>query len=152
MGWRIYRPNDGILVRRIAVIAFLLLTGFACFRWFLWMQDTIWPFVPGNAPPWDQPPWNLHWGTVGAAALGLGGLLIGFRICFVSPKVSTFLIETEVELRKVSWPEYKPWFSSQAEVWGSTYVVVAVLLLMAVLLFSIDSGFRVIQEFLFLGK
>ena len=147
MGWRIYRPNDGILVRRIAVIGFLLLTGFACFRWFLWMQDAIWPYSSESPPPW-----SLHWGTVGAAVLGLVGLLIGFRICFVSLKVSTFLIETEIELRKVSWPEYKPWFSSQAEVWGSTYVVVAVLLLMACLLFSIDYAFRTIQELIFLPK
>ena len=59
------------------------------------------------------------------------------------------LIETENELRKVTWPNYKPWFSMESEVWASTYVVITVLIIMAALLFAVDQVFFQMQQFLF---
>jgi preprotein translocase subunit SecE len=133
MAWRIYRPNDGILIRRVATIGILLFTGFGAFRWWSWMQDETLPFAGSlGIPMW------MSWGIVGATVVGLLGLLFAYWMCFVNPKSSTFLIETETELRKVSWPEYKPWFSTDAEVWGSSYVVVIVMVAMAIFLFLVD--------------
>lgn len=137
MGWRIYRPNDGILIRRVATIGILLFSGFGCLRWYRWMMDT------------ESFDGALNWGVTGAAMIGIAGLLISFRICFVSAKASTFLIETENELRKVTWPNYKPWFSMEAEVWVSTYVVITVLIIMAALLFGVDQVFYQIQRWVF---
>jgi preprotein translocase SecE subunit len=135
MGWRIYRPNDGILMRRISTISILLFTGFGCLRWYQWLIDTDW--------------WGVNGGVAGAAAIGAFGLLLSFYVCFVSAKASTFLIEVENELRKVTWPNLSPWFSTESEVWASTYVVITVLVIMAALLYGVDLIFWQLQRLLF---
>jgi preprotein translocase subunit SecE len=50
------------------------------------------------------------------------------------PRIVQFLIDTDSEMRKVNWP-------SRREIYGSTWVVICGTILMAVLLFGIDSAF-----------
>ena len=94
----------------------------------------------------------LTWGIIGAMLLMVLGLLFGYLVCFSNPKASTFLIETENELRKVTWPAYKPWFSSDTEVWGSAYVVFVVLVTMAIFLLGVDFVFGKLRHVIFIGK
>jgi preprotein translocase SecE subunit len=141
----VYRPSDGLLVRRVAVIGLLMFTAYGCMRWYNWMQDSVnWPFSRSPLPA------DLNWGLLGMLVIGMGGLGLAVKLCFLSPGPSTFLIETEGELRKVTWPQYKPWFSTEAEVWGSTYVVIVVLLMMSLLLLVIDITLRTISQWIFL--
>ena len=55
--------------------------------------------------------------------------------CLVnSPKMAEFLIATESEMRKVSWP-------SRREVSNSTKVVILLTAILGILLFAVDIGF-----------
>ncbi len=56
-------------------------------------------------------------------------------VAFASRRTSDFMIGTEGEMKKVSW-------SSKREVIGSTKVVIAFTLLLAVLLFIVDLAFQ----------
>ena len=47
------------------------------------------------------------------------------------PKVADFIIETETEMKKVTWPTYR-------EVLGATAVVIVVVIILGVFLFGVD--------------
>lgn len=70
---------------------------------------------------------------VAAAAIALLGLLTYWLVA-VKPRSVDFLIATDSELKKVNW-------STRKEVLGSTKVVIATTLLLAVLLFVVDIVF-----------
>lgn len=78
-------------------------------------------------------------------AVGLVILLVGAALCYwlayAKPESSEFLIATEGEMRKVNW-------SSRREVLGSTWVVVAISVLLAVCLFAVDLGFSRFFQFI----
>ena len=96
MDLRLYRPNDGLLIRRVSLLGVLLFTAFGSVRWFAWLNDStywFWPFNRTALPTVGGVP--LTWGFIGAVLLMGLGLLIGYVLCFANPKASTFLIETE---------------------------------------------------------
>jgi preprotein translocase subunit SecE len=67
-----------------------------------------------------------------AAALFLGAL-IGFHLFVNRPKATEFLIETQGEMRKVSWPARKEWI-------GSTMVVLVLVAILSTFLFFVDEA------------
>ena len=69
-------------------------------------------------------------GAVAGAILLLGGMLV-YWLTYLSPKSGEFLIATEGEMRKVNW-------SSRREIMGSTWVVIAIAVLIAFVLFTVD--------------
>jgi len=68
-------------------------------------------------------------------AISLGFLLVfcATYLTFMNVRVSEFLIDTETEMRKVSWP-------SKDEVADSSLVVIIVIIAMGVYLFVLDIG------------
>ena len=77
-------------------------------------------------------------GLIGAAVLALGGLFLVGYLFFAHPRISDFLIESEGELRKVTWPAVRPWFRGSTELWGATYVVIVVVVVLAVFTWLVD--------------
>ncbi len=75
----------------------------------------------------------LQGAVVGAIAL-ISAMLI-FWIVYRKPNTSEFLIATEGEMKKVNW-------SSRREIFGSTWVVIAISVIIAVLLFVVDLLFH----------
>ena len=67
-----------------------------------------------------------------ATALVLG-LMIGFHLFVNRPKSAEFLIETQGEMRKVSWPARKEWI-------GSTMVVLVLVAILSTFLYIVDEG------------
>jgi preprotein translocase SecE subunit len=69
----------------------------------------------------------------GGAAIGLivVGALALLYLCYANPKTVDFLIATEGEMKKVNW-------SSRREVLGSTWVVIAVSIIIAAVLLGAD--------------
>ena len=57
-------------------------------------------------------------------------------------RIKLFFEETRGELKKVSWPTRK-------EAWSLTKVVIAVMVVMALLLFFLDLGFLKIFELMY---
>ena len=72
-------------------------------------------------------------GAAAAALLLLGSILV-YWLVYLKPNTSDFLIATEGEMRKVNW-------STRREVLGSTWVVIAISVIIAAILFVVDIGF-----------
>ncbi len=72
----------------------------------------------------------------GAAAglLMLIGAIMVYWLVYLKRGTSDFLIATEGEMRKVNW-------STRREVLGSTWVVIAISVIIAAILFIVDIGF-----------
>ncbi|MDZ4755165.1 MAG: preprotein translocase subunit SecE [Phycisphaerae bacterium] len=74
----------------------------------------------------------------------VGGVITGFLYYFVFSKPSTgdFLIATEGEMKKVNW-------STRREIFGSTGVVIGVMLVMTCFIYVVDLIF--VQLFTYIG-
>ena len=72
-------------------------------------------------------------GAVAAATLLLGAIII-YYLVYVKAGTSEFLIATEGEMKKVNW-------STRREILGSTWVVIAISVIIAAILFVVDIGF-----------
>ena len=148
MAWQVYRPGEGRWARFGALIVVLGMAGFGAFRWHLY------------ASAWTWLPWvrtlplvgrhQLNWGEIGAGAILILFTLIAYGICFVRTGSSDFLIETEIELRKVTWPEWKPMFRMKTELWGSAYVVILVVAALTLLIAAVDYVFVLSSDWIFL--
>jgi len=113
----IYKPGQGKWVRWGTVVAVGVVTFGAAVtvaRWEL-----------ANAGDVNR--------AIGGAVVVLLGALLAFWLVN-SPKMAEFLIATESEMRKVSWP-------SRREVANSTKVVILLTFILGILLFMVDIGF-----------
>ena len=77
-------------------------------------------------------------GGVAAGVLLIGAIVV-LWFCYSNRKFGDFLIATEGEMKKVNW-------SSRREVFGSTWVVIAISVMIATLLFVTDIIFKSIAE------
>ena len=66
---------------------------------------------------------------------------LGYYLIGCKPKVVDFMIATEGEMKKVNW-------SSRREILGSTWVVIAMTLFIAVYCFSFDFVFQIFFRFI----
>jgi preprotein translocase SecE subunit len=147
MSWSMYRAGEGRLTRYGALVVFLAAGAFSAYRWYLFAAGWEWlPFL-GRLPRIGV--YEVSWGHIGAGLLVFASALLGYRVAFVRPKTSDFLIETEIELRKVTWPEWKPLFRSGTELWGHTYVVIAVVAALALYIFAVDTVFQAAVDLIF---
>jgi preprotein translocase subunit SecE len=80
------------------------------------------------------------------AVLGLGGGLMMYYYLYVKPKSAEFLVQTDLELRKVTWPRITPWFKVESPVWCATYVVLIVVVLLALYVFGVDWVFTFLAD------
>jgi len=78
--------------------------------------------------------------VISVFVLGLG--LLVMHLVLNGPKMATLLIDTEQEMRKVSWP-------SKTEVKSATVVVVIVTFVMAMSLYGFDAGLQRLFSFVF---
>ena len=150
MSWQIYRPGEGRWARFGALAVILGMASFGAFRWYHWRSGSTWLPGIGRLPLIGRH--ELNWGEIGAALILIVFTLLAYRICFVRSGSSDFLIETEIELRKVTWPEWKPVFRMKTELWGSAYVVIMVVAALTLLIYLIDSALLLGSTWVFLGK
>ena len=88
----------------------------------------------------------------GCAGLILVAFMVGsYLVCFANRKAGDFLIETEIEMRKVTWPTWKPWLSPKTELWGATYVVIVLMLVIAGFIALVDVALQMIAQLIFYG-
>jgi preprotein translocase subunit SecE len=69
-----------------------------------------------------------------AGSILLVGFLALYWLIYANRKVGEFMIATEGEMRKVNW-------STRKEIMGSTWVVIAISVIIALILFIVDLGF-----------
>ncbi len=142
MALRFYKHGQGKLSRGLAGMGMGLFGFFGSYRLYLWLGAYDFfkkplPLLPNNLLGAEMPA-NY------ALLVGLG-LLIGTAVgtYYISnhPRVADFLLETEAEMKKVSWP-------SVNEVWGSSVVVLIVTIIFGVYLLGVDYGLGSLRGFL----
>jgi preprotein translocase subunit SecE len=115
----VYKPGQGYWTRMMSAVAGGVLVAFGA----------VWAW--GQLAQLDVQGEIIYFqGGAAGAILLLGGMLV-YWLTYVRPKSGEFLIATEGEMRKVNW-------SSRREIMGSTWVVIAIAVLIAVVLFVVD--------------
>lgn len=137
------KPGEGAWVRWVAYAGVASLALFAAVSIY---------HIPDYQSPWYKSLWEqVVFGKAFAvkpvlfpsAFVGLA-LVLGFHGYANGPKPSEFLVETQSELRKVSWPATKEWV-------GSTIVVLVVMSVMALFLHFTDLGLSAVLKWLKIG-
>lgn len=126
----IYKPGQGYWTRLMSAIGWGVIVGFAA----LWAWTELATAQVSFQTVYLQ-------GGVAAGVLLLGGALVYYFV-YIRSKTSEFLIATDGEMRKVNW-------STRREIMGSTWVVIAISVLIAALLFVVDIVFS--QFFKWIG-
>ena len=131
----IYRKEEGRLVRGVAVALLFAVALFGAKRLAAWLPHT---FTWASGVLVSLPSVGaVTWARVLAGAL-LAACIGGVWILMNHAKSVDFLIDTESELRKVSWPvdAAQPRFADRyRELWQSSLVVIASVLIMGAMLF-----------------
>ena len=126
MGFQIYKPGQGRLVRISTGVLLALLVMYGCAA----LRDAL--YEAGPLPAW----------LTGAIGVKLTYSQVLPVVIFIASavalawmlnwaKFADFLIETEVEMRRVAWP-------NRSSVIGSSIVVVVTVIIMSLVLFGID--------------
>jgi len=141
---RPYKAGQGAWSRRIGWwVAFLFLL-WGCFDLWQWLQS----FEVLRKPLFPEAMPRL---PLGGAALGLSLVVVtvvgaagwGWIEWYLKrPWLADLLIETEAEMKKVSWP-------AGEEAWAATRVVAVAVLLFTVVLTIFDLGIRWVLQLLF---
>ena len=134
MTFGLYKWPQGRVVRYIAAGVVLSFVGYAAYRFYAWQSDWVLGWMAGV----KVGNLALSVGVVGAVLLAAAGCVGAYVLAFAHPGVGEHLITVEGELRKVYWPKMKPWFSRQTELWGSTYVVIAVVVILSLFIYVAD--------------
>ena len=120
----IYKQGQGYWTRVMSAIALGMLVLMGAY----WVSDQFKSVsVAGYEPIYSQ-------AVVFLIILAVFGWL-GFHLIGRKPKVVDFMIATEGEMKKVNW-------SSRREILGSTWVVIAFTIFVAVLCFTFDRVFQ----------
>ena len=115
----IYKQGQGYWTRLMSAISggTILLMGVG------WLAQQITTMGLGQKTIYVQ-------GITAAVVIAVLGWFLYYLI-YVKPKVGDFLIATEGEMKKVNW-------STKREILGSTWVVIGLTLLIAVIIFALD--------------
>ncbi len=118
----IYKPGQGYWTRLMSAVGWGVVVAFAA----LW----VWNRLAAVAVPEKA----VYYQGIGASlVLLLGGLALYYLI-YIKRRSAEFLIATDGEMRKVNW-------STRREIIGSTWVVIAISVIIAAILFVVDVGF-----------
>jgi preprotein translocase subunit SecE len=123
MALSIYKSGQGYWTRMLTAVGALTL-ALSGVGWFATRILTRMDWARDNLLYWQA--------GIGAGVILLIGVLLWFLLN--KPKIADFMIATENEMKKVNWPTKKA-------VIGLTWVVIAGTLLIALLLFVINTLF-----------
>jgi preprotein translocase SecE subunit len=127
-----YKEGHGVLVRRIAfatLAALLVWGGCELYGWLepgRWVRDNRW--VMYRIPVIHQyidPAFAISWLTV------IAGCVLIYR-ALNRPQAADFLIETDTEVRKVSWPTWN-------DAWNSSLIVLLFVVVVTGLIVASDA-------------
>ena len=114
----VYKPGQGKWSRGIAAIGLAALGLWAAIETYDWMS-----------PKWLDAA-HGYLGYVFPAILLLGFVYGAWRVANRAP-TTDFIIETEIEMKKVTWPTVR-------DVAGSTVVVIVVMVMLGLFMYVLD--------------
>lgn len=119
----IYKPGQGYYTRWVSAIAYGLLIAMGG----LWLWEVLETVRIGDVEA-------IYISGTGAVIFGgLGAMLIYYYIGR-HRKVVDFMVATEGEMKKVNW-------STRREILGSTWIVILMTFMIAVIIFVLDLGY-----------
>jgi preprotein translocase subunit SecE len=140
-----YKAGQGSLARLTTWVAVLIALALGCAELYTWIQDPIedTSLIPGVALFEDLPFFGtkFSWKFLLCTLLFAAGIWLSSRLLTKKTTVDA-LIETEQELRKVSWP-------TREESINATGVVILVSVLLTIALFSFDLLFNQVFSLIF---
>ncbi len=137
MALELYKKGQGNTARASAYAIGALLIGFGAIRLFATYNEPGVGVLISSVPVIGA----VTISKVVAFAVGIAGV-IGLHYVLNRPKSVDLLIETEAEMRRVSWPTMK-------QVWNATLVVAFVTFLLAVTMSGLDLVIRQILGLIF---
>jgi preprotein translocase SecE subunit len=150
--FQVHKPGEGYATRlgmMVVVFAYVL---FACYHWYYFWKS-LRDVLPGFMTNWTWSPTAERAVSYGGAALiGLGASLFGYYYIYIKRESAEFLIKTDSELGKVTWPKISPWFRTETQVWGATYVVLLVCLGLTIYVFGVDYILQWLAQQVFYGR
>lgn len=133
-----YKTQQGLIVRWgvFSITSILFLFGtyrlYYSFSWFGWAWATrAWPELSFELPL-VAIPINVSPALLISLGCGIVCLLVIGYLSFYNLRISDFLIDTESEMRKVSWP-------TPGDVVKSSLAIVFIVVLLAVYILLIDT-------------
>ena len=153
-GWTVFKPGEGYATRLGLMVVVLAYVVFAARQWYY-----NWKFVPRFFKSLGLD-FLLGWTdsyqsgvqTGGMLLLAGAGLAMGYYYIYVRRDSAEFLVKTDTELAKVTWPKISPWFRPETQVWGATYVVLIVLAFLTFYVLAVDSILELFAKTLFFSK
>lgn len=118
----IYKPGQGYWTRLMSAVGWGVVVAFAA----LWVWNRLASVADAEKAVYYQ--------GIGASALLLIGGIVLYYLIYIRRRTSEFLIATDGEMRKVNW-------STRREIIGSTWVVIAISVIIAVILWVTDFVF-----------
>jgi len=112
-----YKPTQGKIARQATLFSIWVLIAIAAYQLYQQLEAYA-----------SMAQYQLH------LLLPLGLVVVGFWVAYRLvnwPTFADFLIAVEAEMNKVTWP-------SKAELWRSVIVVIALIFILALLLFAFD--------------
>jgi preprotein translocase subunit SecE len=126
MPWQWYKPNQGRRVRTAAMVGCALVALMAAYEVF----DALSAYPMSSYAVYVKQAIQL-----GVPVVVLVLVLLGAMYVLNRPRLAEFLIETQAEMSKVSWP-------TRQQVMGSTAAVLVLVFIMAVVLLAMDVGWQ----------
>jgi preprotein translocase subunit SecE len=156
---QVHKPGEGYATRlgmMAVVMAFVL---FACHHWYynwIYFRNFLAGIVSsiglGALTDWTGNVGAQKWiAYIGSGALAVAGFLAGYYFVYVRRASAEFMIKTDGEMAKVTWPAVTPWFKVNTKVWGATYVVLIVVAIMTVYVFGVDMALQFVSNKAFYG-
>ncbi len=155
--FQVYKPGEGYATRLGTFVVSMLFVAFACHHWYYgWtlVRDFFDRFFKGIGLrallDWTYNPDAAKViSMLGTVLLLLAGGYLCFHVIYIMSRSAEFLVKTDGELAKVTWPKITPWFKPETKVWGATYVVIVVLMILTVYIMIVDRIFISISGLLF---
>lgn len=159
-GFTAYKPGDGYATRLGMMVVVMAYVAFACHHWYYnwvylrnFIDGTLNAISLGVLVRWTYEPLAARWiATLGTLLLAAGGFAVAYYFIYVKRQTSEFLIKTDTELGKVTWPSITPWFKTESKVWGATYVVLIVVAALTLYVFGMDMVLQSLANWLFYGS
>lgn len=128
-----YRKDQGRYARMLAFWALLLLFSYGCFHGG-GLADLLDRWMDPAANPVLINPFPILKTLKVSTCIALGGLVIagfGLHVVLNRKRIADSLIETEVEMQKVTWPSW-------GEAWQGTMAVTVMVIVLFVFLTAVD--------------
>jgi len=154
-----YKEREGLIIRFVTWALGSLFALFGCVSLFYFIppenittvppQKTFWGYtvqqLMGSDALYTIPFFevNITMGTLISAALFIIIVILINRFVINAGKSADFLIETEFELKKVSWPP-------KNEYWGSSVAVIISVVVIGMFIFIIDMLLTQIMKLVYL--